>query len=65
MYACLLWEVDCVRRWGGQVFIVTLGYEDFGWNINKYYADAYLYLVRESGSFVGGFGGQIISVRRR
>ena len=41
------------------MFIVTLGYGDFGWNINKYYGDAYLYLMRKSGSFDGGLAGQM------
>ena len=41
------------------MFIVTLGYGDFGWNTNKYYGDAYLYLVRKSSSFDAGLGGQM------
>ena len=41
------------------MFIVTLGYGDFGWNINKYHGHAHLYLVRKSSSFDGGLGGQM------
>ena len=51
--------MDCVSRLDGQVFIVTVVFGDFGENINKYSGDAYLWLVRKSGGFVGELGGQL------
>ena len=41
------------------MFVATLVFEDFGENINSYSGDAYFQLIRKSGSFVGGLGGQL------
>ena len=38
---------------------MTLGFGDFGWNISKYSGNGYVQLVRKSGRFVGGLGGQM------
>ena len=35
--ACLF----CVRRWGGQMFVVALEFENLGENINRYPGEAH------------------------
>ena len=41
------------------MFVVALAFEDLVENINGYSGDAYFYVMRKSGGFVGGLGGQM------
>ena len=48
-----------VSKWGEQIFIVTLVFQNFGENVNKIFWDAYSLPMRKSGGFLRGLGGQM------